>query len=299
MDNICLSMKSIRAGDCPVVVQRDVNAVSRFHRHSFVEIAYFYHGVGTHCIEGKEFDLKAGDLVIFNCERGHQFNGKDLRVINIMFSASFISPKYSDENFLAEFYQDCFKEYVEMPFEKDGYLRLTNFSSEISEQTIFNMMQEYNAKMDGWLCVLKNQINTLIISAIRMTLAKQRKNLPAFSHRAILEKAICLIDENWTTITRVDDVVVKIGYNKLYFNRLFKDYTGVSIAEYIRTKKINESAHLLTHTDNTVERISEIVGYSDIKSFYYAFKKIMGVSPGEYKKRLFEDSDSERTDWGK
>ena len=102
-----------------------------------------------------------------------------------------------------------------------------------------------------------------------------------------MEKAICLIDENFMMLKTVDDVTTKIGYNKLYFNRLFKDYTGVSIAEYIRKKKMDESTHLLTHTNYTVEKISEIIGYSDIKSFYNAFKKIIGTSPGEYRAKLF------------
>lgn len=287
MDKICLSMNSVYAGGFPVVVQRDVNAVSRLHQHKFVEIVYFYHGVGVHYVTDKEYNVKAGDLYIFNSGRSHQFKGKDLRLINIMFPASFISPQYSNENFLGEFYRNSFTETDEMPFEKEGVLCLPDFSSEMSNQTIFNILQEFNAKMDGWLRVVRNKIDTLVISAIRMVSARQYKNQPSFSHRAILEKAICLIDENFMMLKTVDDVTTKIGYNKLYFNRLFKDYTGVSIAEYIRKKKMDESTHLLTHTNYTVEKISEIIGYSDIKSFYNAFKKIIGTSPGEYRAKLF------------
>ena len=76
-----------------IMVQRDVMSFSKYHKHQFVEIAYFYHGTGRHIIDGEVFDVKAGDIFVLNSGVFHQFKGDDLRVINVMFSASFISSR--------------------------------------------------------------------------------------------------------------------------------------------------------------------------------------------------------------
>ena len=41
---------------------------------------------------------------------------------------------------------------------------------------------------------------------------------------------------------------------------------------------------LIRSTDYSLDRIAEMVGYSDPKHFSKSFKKTLGVSPAEYKK---------------
>ena len=84
-----LNLKSI--GDesektSEIKVERDVKAYCQCHKHSFVEVVYFYQGSGTHFVDGEEFHIKKGDMFIINPNVYHEFFGKNLKEMNIISS---------------------------------------------------------------------------------------------------------------------------------------------------------------------------------------------------------------------
>lgn len=275
--------------DININIQRDATSISQYHAHRFVEIVYFYHGTGVHKINDEEFVVKSGDIFVLNAGVSHMFKGDELRVVNVMFSAEFILPDYSSDDFINQFYKKHFETADEKTFSK-GYIYVPNFSSKYSDTIVYNMLQEFNSRKDCFADVLRNEIEVLMINLLRLSTLKQGNSTLVFSHKNLLEKAILLIDENADKINSIEDIMEKIGYNKLYFNRLFKNYTGISISKYVRKKKIEKVVNLLTHTNYTIEKIAEMVGYLDVKSFYCAFKKEMNMSPGAYRAKLLSEN---------
>ena len=279
-----------------IVIQRDVMSFSKYHKHQFIEIAYFYHGVGTHIIDGEVFDIKAGDIFVLNSGVLHQFKGEDLRVINVMFSANFISPDYTNDDFVRQFCESHFDKNNLGNIDLSKYLYVPDFSCKYSDTIIYDMLQECNMRMECCSTILRNKVEILMINLMRLLLIKDSEIPLLFSHKNILEKAISLIDENVTGINKVDDITDKIGYNKLYFNRLFKNYMGMSISKYIRKKKMEKASNLLMHTNYTIEKIAEMVGYVDMKSFYSAFRQEMNTSPGSYRVKFIKVEKVNKTE---
>ena len=76
----------------------------------------------------------------------------------------------------------------------------------------------------------------------------------------------------------------KSFYSPKYFSKMFKKCYGVTVSDYIQKKRIDEGARLLKETDETVERISTLVGYPDPVHFFLYFKKYYNMTPAEYKK---------------
>lgn len=68
-----------------------------------------------------------------------------------------------------------------------------------------------------------------------------------------------------------------------YLSRLYKEQTGETILEYVNRKRIERVKMLLTETDETVEAIVSAVGYYDVSSFIRKFKRLVGVTPGEFR----------------
>ncbi|WP_434751904.1 ABC transporter substrate-binding protein [Paenibacillus amylolyticus] len=73
-----------------------------------------------------------------------------------------------------------------------------------------------------------------------------------------------------------------------HLSRLFKQKLNVSPIQYLTQKRVERAAHLLIHTDVTLQQIAEEVGYPDAHSLSRSFKKINGISPIRYKKGLKE-----------
>lgn len=282
--NLNISIPNFQGNE--ITIQRDVMSFSKRHKHQFIEIAYFYHGTGKHVVNDEEFDIKAGDIFVLNSNVFHQFKGEDLRVINVMFSAKFISPEFKNEDFIKQFFMHHFGENCLEQIKLENYIYVSDFSRKHSDTIIYDMLQECNMHMDCYSTILRNKVEILMIHLMRLLLIKDNETPLVFSHKNTLEKAISLIDENASEINRVEDITDKIGYNKLYFNRLFKNYMGISISKYIRKKKMEKVSNLLAHTNYTIEKIAEMVGYVDMKSFYCAFKRERNMSPGAYRAKI-------------
>ena len=65
----------------------------------------------------------------------------------------------------------------------------------------------------------------------------------------------------------------------------FRRVTGCSPMEYFNRLRMQRACELLQTTGNSVQEIGQKVGYNDPYYFSRAFKKIIGVSPNEYRKK--------------
>lgn len=69
-----------------------------------------------------------------------------------------------------------------------------------------------------------------------------------------------------------------------YLSRIFKEKYKTTLSDYLNNVRINKGAELLCTTALTVNEIAEKVGYNNIQSFQRFFKKITGVTPGDYRR---------------
>jgi transcriptional regulator GlxA family with amidase domain len=84
----------------------------------------------------------------------------------------------------------------------------------------------------------------------------------------------------------VDALAKRSGLGKRTFLRRFVKATGMKPSDYHQRLRIARSRELLEFTRDTVERISLSVGYQDTSGFRRTFKRVIGVSPAEYRRRL-------------
>lgn len=71
------------------------------------------------------------------------------------------------------------------------------------------------------------------------------------------------------------------GYSYPMFSRLFSVLTGSSLSEYIRKRRLTESAIELRNCDNKITDIAFKYGYDSLDSFGAAFKKFHGFTPSQ------------------
>lgn len=72
-------------------------------------------------------------------------------------------------------------------------------------------------------------------------------------------------------------------------DRIIKKIYGVGFKNRLTKIRIKSAIELLNETNKTINEISELVGYNSYNGFYSAFKKIMGISPEEYRKNKSTD----------
>lgn len=76
----------------------------------------------------------------------------------------------------------------------------------------------------------------------------------------------------------------EIGRPESFISHFFKEKTGESIMVYLENLRMRKATELLIHTDETIDAISEKVGYNSSHSFRRAFKRVMNMTPNVYRK---------------
>jgi LacI family transcriptional regulator len=85
---------------------------------------------------------------------------------------------------------------------------------------------------------------------------------------------------------RVPEVVAQTGYCRRILEAKFSQCLGRTIFQEIRRNQVEHSQRLLRETNETMASIAETAGWGSASHFGVEFKKITGLSPGEYRKTM-------------
>ena len=74
-------------------------------------------------------------------------------------------------------------------------------------------------------------------------------------------------------------IATKFNLNDTYLSSTYKKTYSIGMTEYLKIVRITRSKELLRENKYTIEQISEMVGYSNSRTFTRSFKAITGVTP--------------------
>jgi AraC family transcriptional regulator of arabinose operon len=108
----------------------------------------------------------------------------------------------------------------------------------------------------------------------------------------VVDKTISFMQENITTIIRLDDLAVRANLSASHFSAIFRTKTGYSPIEYFNQLKVQKACQYLSFTAMSVKNIAISLGIDDQYYFSRMFTKLMGSSPNEYRKKMKSDDKS-------
>jgi transcriptional regulator GlxA family with amidase domain len=76
------------------------------------------------------------------------------------------------------------------------------------------------------------------------------------------------------------------GLAERSFKRRFRNATGMPPMEYVQTVRLEEAKHMLETTDLPIEAVAQEVGYGDSSFFTRLFRRNVGLTPAQYRKRF-------------
>lgn len=91
------------------------------------------------------------------------------------------------------------------------------------------------------------------------------------------------IEKNYQHKITVDEIAAHVSLGRRNFERRFKTATSNSVFEYMQRVKVEAAKKQLECGRKTVNEVMYDIGYTDIKAFRDVFKKVVGMSPGEYR----------------
>ena len=255
------------------------------HWHYFTEMIYLVIGILSVDVDGKQFTMNSGDMMIFHPKQIHSFY--DLS-----------SKNNTNEKLL--FYGIKFDDMIlsnttpgspKLPKLLDNAANTDGASNLISAADLrFNPVKLYfeyciwetNHKQFGYDIKVASMISLIITETIRIWLRhgfkfSDKNTFDRFSNKdfSVLE----YIDAHSSENISVEKLATKCGMCYSNFAKQFKTQYGKTCKEYIEFIRVCKADTLLLYTDKTLDYISQETGFTDSSHFIRTYKKIRGITP--------------------
>jgi AraC family transcriptional regulator len=145
---------------------------------------------------------------------------------------------------------------------------------------------ELTAGGAGGRLAAESLANVLAVHLIRHILAPRRPErgrdgvLPRRRLRAVTE----YIEEHLDTGVSLDEMAAVARLSVYHSARQFKRATGLPPHQYVIARRVERARQLLqTGTDLSLADIAASVGFSDQSQFCRHFKRLVGVTPGQFR----------------
>lgn len=105
------------------------------------------------------------------------------------------------------------------------------------------------------------------------------------SRSSVLDDILYYIEHNYQGNIKLETIAPLFGYNSAYLGKIFNKTVGESFNSYVDHMRIEHSKELLLQNNYKVYEIAEKVGYRNVDYFHKKFRKYVGESPAEFRKK--------------
>ena len=233
------------------------------HSHSFYELHFALSGSCSLCLKNTcEKTLNAGEFLLINPNTNHKFSSfsPDFFRLSVVFDIFRNGQKLADPD----------KYTLAVCSEKiRGFLDI--------------IISEYKNMELGY----SNIVNFHICSAMVELL---RENPHSFSTyetgrrmRNVFNEAISFIRNNISANITAEDVAKSVSLSIRQLNRIFNSNINMTVAEFIRNERISRVCDHLKKTNLPLKEIAALTGFNDVYILCKTFKKLTGITPGQYR----------------
>lgn len=251
-----------------------------FHSHDFYEIYLFIDGTVTYCIEEMTFEMMNGDILIIPPGKLHKpviTDGMSYERIVLWLNADYIRSLDDSQN-------SIFDELKRLRDSGQLLINLKESQYRKAYEMLSEMENTINSENNKKDIICRAYITLLLLQLILISNNQQEKNKSS-ENESIVPKIIEYINENLTEKLSSDSIAEQFFISKYHLHHIFKEYTNVSLYDYILSKRIILAKSLIRHGSNITDACFSC-GFKDYSNFYKTFIAKTGISPKEFKNSL-------------
>lgn len=100
-----------------------------------------------------------------------------------------------------------------------------------------------------------------------------------------LQNAIEYVEQNYPNNFKIADLAKECHMSETHFRRIFQEKMNMTPVEYVNFVRVKKACELIDRTDISMEDVAERVGFVTPSTFNRNFRRIIGTSPYQWKKR--------------
>ena len=149
---------------------------------------------------------------------------------------------------------------------------------------LFSLEHELKARQTGYQEVVKLLFKVFLIRCCRNAMQKGlvSSEPTALPHRSIVDLR-GFLDQHYAKPHTLESLATRVRLSRSYLCRAFKAYTGKRLFDYLIERRIQAAMMFLRGSDEKVLGIALDCGFNDLAYFNRKFKKIVGITPTQYR----------------
>ncbi len=278
---LCFVKREVRSVFTPetmprlAYVSRTLPSDRAYHRilhahQDLVEVLLICGGAGRYLIGETFYDVKAGDLLVYNSGVVHDEFSSAENAISAYCAAiaGLRLPGLRENTLIAGDAPALFH-----TGEEAEDLRL-----------LYEMMYRYLLEdRPGCEALCHHLMLALLGRILQITGDAPRRDRANTEPKALGRQVQAFIDRHFSEPLTLQDMGRALHVSPYYLSHVFKETSGYSPTQYLLRRRIGEAQNLLISTDLPMARIAERVGFETQNYFNLQFSKHVGMPPGKYR----------------
>ena len=248
-----------------------VSKTTSFHMHTFFEFSICIRGGYKNYINGKEYFVKKGRIMLLRPQDKHFFIADEPHIARDIY----VSPetlKSICESVDPILYQRLYKTPLVIDF----------VISDFNLQNLENKLNYFNNTENKHPLSLKTRHRCIIFQILdlwQQNFSEKTADIPEW-----LSLLVSQINTEKFINKNVSDAIQSTHYSHGYVCREFKKHMGVTLQNYMLETKFSYAVAMLSNKDLSIEQIAEKLNYCAASNFIIAFKNHFKMTPSKWRK---------------
>ena len=146
-----------------------------------------------------------------------------------------------------------------------------------------SLLTECRERRHGYRSMVRAKLVELLLLLQRELSPESSQNRTTPAGHSI-EAVLRYIQEHYSESFALNELASRSNVSAGYLSRTFREATGVPLFEYINRIRIQRACVLLKRSDMSIIDVAFSVGYHNISFFNRYFRRMMRMSPRQYRK---------------
>jgi AraC-like DNA-binding protein len=266
----------------------------RMNRHGYFEVLFLCSGSANCHIQDRLLPFNEGDLAIIGSTLYHRIECQSSSPVTL--AALFFEP----DLIRCDGASDSAEYLTPFLLQDQGFPHVISAESGVPRQVLDLMLRirsEIPARSSRGRLAVRTYLKMLLMLLVNQyapyagtveTYQRQQQNIER------LRPLFRYLGENCGDAIQVREAARICGMSESHFMSLFKRVTGLSFVTYFNHFRIERAQALLARTDESMASISQQVGFCDQSYFGTVFRRIVGMTPATYRRRVRKNTPSDQ-----
>ena len=247
------------------------------HIHDAVELLYIREGSYTAFMNGVQYSLNPGDLILFcantihhvvtgSCASNSYYVIKMRPTVLLHLNDTRQGAGYVLRFTLNRPGQSCV--WTRTQLEQDTKIL----------SILDGLINEWDERTLGFRIAMKLKIVELLLWIMRTDAIRQRE--PEDSEvAALIYRAMAYVQSNFASDINEESLATELGMSYSHFSRSFHKVTGIRFRQYLNSVRIDRAEQMLMTTGHSVTQIASLCGYNHVSYFISVYRRLKGKTP--------------------